>query len=76
MAYRPISCFEDPVEARWGAVMRGRSEDAEEHERDARRARYFERLGEVGLSRPLFETADDVDGFVAELVAGIRGPGA
>jgi hypothetical protein len=88
MAYRPISCLDDPVEARWGTVMRGPyeeddegrlervAEEREERERDARRDRYFERLAEVGLSRPLFETAQEVDDFLAELVEGVRGPGA
>jgi hypothetical protein len=85
MAYRPISALDDPVEARWGTVMRGPYEEddegrlervAEAKEEDAealRRERYFERLAERGLSRPLFYTRAEADDFYAELAEGVRG---
>ena len=85
MAYKPISALDDPVEARWGPVMRGPYEEddegrlervaeaKEEAAEDGRRAAYFERLAEVGLSRPLAENEAESEALYAELAEGGRG---
>ena len=85
MAYKPISALDDPVEARWGTVMRGPYEEddegrlewvaeaKEEAAEDGRRAAYFERLAERGLSRPLTETREESVALIGELAEGMRG---
>lgn len=79
MAYRPISCLEDPRTLKVGRYGLERiAEDdpelvREERAEEDRRARYFERLAEVGLSRPLAETAEETEALYAELAEGVRG---
>ena len=73
MTYRPISCLENPVAARWGPY----DEDDDDRRDRVAEERATERLYEVaaerGLNRPLFETAADQNAFLAELRVGVRG---
>jgi hypothetical protein len=76
--FRPISCFDDPVKARWGHLLGPYDEDEGDRRRElaaAERAkeRLYEYWAERGLSRPLHQTAGEQDEFLAELAEGLRG---
>lgn len=73
MKHRPISCFDDPVRARWGPYDEDDDDRRERVAEDRAEERLFEHWAARGLSRPLHETRAEQDDFLAELAVGVRG---